>query len=301
MKILVTTPGGSIGRQIIPELLSPEFSVRVITENPSALPREIRDQTEVICGSAADLSTLLGALDGVESLFWCIPAATREQTDIPGHYERFARVLCGAVWQAGTPRIVTISAGGRELARDAGPISGLHAMEEILNESGAAIRHLRCGLFMESLLPQARSILSEGVFSFPMPGNVPIPMVAAHDVADVALRWLVRQDWDGIESVAVPGPEPLSFNQVAAVLEQVLERPVQYREAPANQYIQSLNATGASVEYARGMVQMFGELARDAGAEGRNFASGVSTRLPAWVETELAPLTPRPAVASENG
>lgn len=300
MKILVTTPGGNIGRRIIPELLSPEFSVRVITENPAALPPEIRDQTEVICGSAADSATLLAALDDVESLFWCVPAAAREQKDIQAHYERFAHVLCASVRQVGTPRIVTISAAGRELARHAGPISGLHAMEEILNESGAAIRHVRCGLFMESLLPQARAIFGEGVFSFPMPGHIPIPLVAAHDVADVALRWLVRQDWNGVESIAELGPERLSFDQVATVLQEVLERPVQYREAPANQYMQSLTAIGASVEYARGMVQMFAELAKDVDiAEEKIDRSGVTTKFAAWAEKELAPLMPPRAMVSE--
>ena len=295
MKILITTPGGNIGRRLIPELLSPEFSVRIITENPAALPSEVRGQTEVVCGSAADPTTLLAALDDVESLFWCVPAASWTQKDLKGHYEQYARVLCGAVRQAGTPRIVTISAAGRELARNAGPISGLHAMEEILNESGAAIRHLRCGLFMESLLPQVRSILDAGMFSFPLPGHVPIPMVAAHDVADVALRWLVRQDWDGIKSLAEPGPERLSLNLVATVLQEVLERPVQYREAPSNQYVQSLCAVGASIEYASGMVQMFGELARDEAAEERTGHADVSTRLAVWAEKELVPLTRLPA------
>jgi len=297
MKILVTTPGGNIGRRIIPELLSPEFSVRVITENPTALPAEIRSQTEVIHGSAADPATLLAALDEAESLFWCIPSAAKDERDIQSHYTRYARALCGAVRQAGTPRLVTISAAGRESARNAGPISGLHAMEEILNECGASIRHLRCGLFMESLLPQARSIAGEGVFSFPMPGNIPVPLVAAHDVADVALRWLVRQDWNGIKSLAEPRSQRLSFGQVASVLEQILERPVQYREAPANQYIQALGTIGASVEYAQGMVQMFAELARGVDmAEEGVIDAGISTLFATWAEKELVPTT-RSAVA----
>lgn len=288
MKILVTTPNGNIGRRIIPELLSPEFSVRVITENPAALPAEIREQVEVVVGSVTDPATLLAALDDVESLFWCVPGAGKNETDIQGHYERFARVLCGTVRQAGTPRIVTISAVGRGLVRNAGPISGLHAMEEILNESGAAIRHLRCGLFMECLIPQARYIFDRGVVSFPISGEVAVPLVAAHDVADVALRWLVRDDWNGVERIAVMGPERLSFNQVAAVLEEVLERPVQYREAPVNQYVQSLTALGASVEYAHGLVQMFGELAKGLeGMEESIAGPGTSTRLAAWVEREL--------------
>ena len=258
-------------------------------ENPDALPPELQEQVEVVGGSAADPATLLAALDDVESVFWCIPTAPREEKNVQDHYERFARVLRGAAQQTGTPRIVTISAAGRELAHNAGPISGLHAMEEILNESGASIRHLRCGLFMESLLPQARLILDRGVFSFPMPGNIPVPLVAAHDVADVALRWLVRRDWNGIVRLAVPGPERLSFDQVAAMLEDVLARPVQYREGPANQFIQSLTVTGASVEYAQGQVQMFAELARVHGADTKNAEPDISTRLAAWAEKELAP------------
>ena len=58
---------------------------------------------------------------------------------------------------------VTISACGKGLARNAGPISGLHAMEDILNGSGAAIRHLRCGWFMENFLEQAESICQRGI------------------------------------------------------------------------------------------------------------------------------------------
>ena len=69
MKILVTTPTGNIGRQIVRELLAPEFSVRVIVRDPSRLPEEIRRQAEVVHGSADDATTLRRALDGVEALF----------------------------------------------------------------------------------------------------------------------------------------------------------------------------------------------------------------------------------------
>jgi uncharacterized protein YbjT (DUF2867 family) len=191
---------------------------------------------------------------------------------------------------AGDSRVVTISAGGKGHARNAGPISGLHAMEEILNESGAAIRHLRCGLFMETFLSQARSIREQGFVSYPMPGHVPIPMTAVADVADVALRCLVRRDWSGIEDIAVHGPEDLSFNHAAAVIERTLERPVRYLEAAANNYIRTLVESGASAEYARGVVEMFSELAQGiARAEPRTAESTTPTTLAAWAESDLLP------------
>jgi hypothetical protein len=36
-----------------------------------------------------------------------------------------------------------------------------------------------------------------------------VPMVETDDVVDVALRWLVSQDWAAIETLAVSGPRPV--------------------------------------------------------------------------------------------
>jgi len=294
MKILVTTPTGNIGRRVVPELLAPEFSVRVIARDPARLPEEIREQIEVVRGSTDDAATLRRALEGVEALFWCVPPASLQETDVQGHFERFARAACQAIREARVPRVVTISAGGKGLARNAGPISALHAMEAILHESGAAIRHLRCGSFMENFLWQTQALFQHGVLSYPMPGHIPIPMVAATDVADVALRWLVRRDWKGINGVAVHGPEDLSYGEAAAILGRVLERPVRYEQTSGKAYIQKMVGTGTSAEYARSRVEMFGELAQGiTRAEPRTPDSTTPTRLAEWSAREL-----RPAVQS---
>jgi uncharacterized protein YbjT (DUF2867 family) len=290
MKILVTTPTGKIGCRIVSELLAPEFSLRVIAREPQRLAKEIREQVEVIRGSTDDAATLRRALDGVESLFWCVPAESLQETKVEQHYERFACAAWQAIREAGTSRVVTISVGGKGRARQAGPISGLRAMEEILNESGAAIRHLRCGFILENFLSQLQSISERGLISYPIPGDTPMPMIAASDVADAALWRLVRRDWNGIEGIALPGAGALSFSQAAAVMEQILERPVRFQEVTSNQYIGALVGGGASVEYARGQVAMFSELARsviDAEPGVAEFAMPIT--LADWAEKELRP------------
>lgn len=291
MKILITNPTGKIGRRIVPELLAPEFSVRVIARDPSRLPEEIRQQVEIVHGSADDVSTLRQALDGVEALFWCVPTESLQERNVERHYERFACAAWEAVRRAGTPRVVTISAIGKGLAHNAGPSSGLHAMEDILNESGAAIRHVRCAWFMENFLQRALSIYRQGLIYYPMPGHIPIPMAAATDIADVALKWLVRQDWNGIQGVAVHGPEDLSFGQAAAIIERTLERPVRYHEAPPNHYVQTLVGFGTSSGHAQGQVEMFSQFAQGiARAEPRTPESTTATTLRAWAESELLAL-----------
>src|SRR5262245_3791870 len=288
MKILVTTPTGKIGSRIVPELLAPEFSVRVIVRDPARLPEEIREQIEVVRGSIDDAETLCKALDEVEALFWCIPPESLQETNVEQHYERFACTAWQAVRQAGTPRVVTISAGGKGLARKAGPISALHGMEEILNESGASIRHLRCGLFMENFFSQLRSIQRRGLISYPIPGHIPMPMAAARDIADVALRWLVRRDWDGIKGVAVHGPADLSYAEAAAIIGRVRERLVRYEETSVEDYVQMLSGLKASAAYARSRLEMFGALAQGVmRAEPRTPESTTPTRLGEWCEGEM--------------
>lgn len=290
MKILITTPAGKVGRRIVPELLAPEFSVRLITRDPVGLPEEIRDQVEIVHGSTDDAATLRRALEDVEALFWCVPRQSLRETDVQGHCERFARAACQAIREAGTPRVVTISAGGKGLARNAGPISGLHAMEDILNESGAAVRHLRCGLFMDNLLWQAQALFKRGVLSYPMPGHIPMPMVAASDVADVALRWLVRRDWKGIEAIAVHGPEDLSYGEAAAIIGRILECPVRYEQTSVEDYVRKMVSMRASAEYARSRVEMYAQLAQGiTQAEPRTLESTTPTRLAEWSARELSP------------
>lgn len=289
MKILVTNPTGKIGSRIVPELLAPEFSVRVIVRDPARLPEEIRDQVEVISGSADDVAALRRALMGVDALFWCVPPESVQEKNVDQHYERFACGAWQAIREALTARVVTISALGSDAVSKAGRISGLHAMEDILNESGAAIRHLRCGWLMDNLLAEAQIIREQGLVSYPVAADIPIPMSVASDVADTALRWLVRRDWDGIEAFAVPAAESLSFDQATAAIQRVLKRPVQYRQASANEYLHRLVATGASFEYARSQIEMFAALAQ-AGTPGikGGVQSAIKT-LAAWTESELMP------------
>jgi uncharacterized protein YbjT (DUF2867 family) len=177
MKILITTPKGCVGRKIVPELLAPEFSVRVITRHPGRLPSDIREQVEIVRGSTDDISTLCKALEGVDAMFWCIPRPSLQETNVRRHYERFARAASQAIREAGTPRVVSISPSAASVQA---------AVEDILNESGAAIRHLRCDRFTEN-------------------PYIPISPTAAADIADVALRLLVRTDWKGVESLSLRG------------------------------------------------------------------------------------------------
>ena len=195
MNILVITPDGDFGCRVVAELLSPEFTLRVITDDPVDLPGEWREQVEVIDNTAHNVGTLRQALTGVGSVLWCQPSGT--------DLEPLASALSEAMREAGTPRLVTVSASDYELTRNPVIISGQPAIESILNESGAAIRHLRRNLLMEKAGFQQQ----ERTLSLPIPGGILAPLMVADDAVNVALRWLVRRDWEGVEELVVSGPK----------------------------------------------------------------------------------------------
>ena len=97
-------------------------------------------------------------------------------------------------------------------------------------------------------------------------------MVATANIAEVALRWLVRRDSSGISSVAVHGPEDTYFERVAVGIERILERLIRYQAVAANAFVQTLASRGASAEHALSVVAMFAEQAQGiARAEPRTY------------------------------
>ena len=276
MKILITSPLSSIGRRVLPELLSPEFSVRALVPNPNWLPDEIRDRVQIVPGSVDNATTLRRALAGVEALLWCVPRDSFHAPRTQEQIERSARVLSRAIQEAGTARVVAVWADGIGLDESFGPGKNSQAVEQILNKSGASICHLGAAWSMENLLEQAGSILQAGLIAYPLAHNIRLPMTALVDVADIALRKLVRRDWTGIERLTVQGPQDLSFPQAAEIMERILERPVRYEEL--------------SADAAPGMNEMTPGLEPPtSGLESITTTVTTPTTLASWVRSEWVP------------
>jgi uncharacterized protein YbjT (DUF2867 family) len=71
--IVVSTPTGHIGSQLVRQLLGQDKQVRVIVRDASRLDEGVRDRVEVVEGSHGDAAVLDKALPGTEALFWLVP------------------------------------------------------------------------------------------------------------------------------------------------------------------------------------------------------------------------------------
>ncbi len=287
--IVVTTPTGQIGSQVVKNLLDANEAVRVIVRDASKLAPEVRSAVEAVQGSSDDEALLMRALDGAESLFLVVPPSFTTN-DPREYYLQFARPAARAIEKRGVKRVVAVSALGRGLPMDGGLVTDSFAKDEEVERTGADFRALWCPGFMENMLRQVDSLRHRGMFALPSRPDVKVPYVATRDIASVGSGLLLDRSWRGQGGVAVLGPEDLSMNDMAAIMTDVLGTPIRYVQVTGEEYRAQLMQFGASERFAQRLVTM--HEAKDNGldnAEPRTGENTTPTSFRQWCSEVLRP------------
>lgn len=284
--IVVTTPTGQIGHQLVRDLLERGSAVRVVVRDRKRLPEAVASRVEVVEGSHGDAAVIDAALVGAEALFWVAPpdtSRTLEET-----YLDFTRPAVDAIRAHSVARVVSVTAIGRGTRWQdrAGLVTASIAMDDLLMSSGAAFRGLAMPSFMDNLLRQAESIRDAGVFFGPIDPGARAPITATRDMATVAARILIDPHWTGQAEVPVLGPEDLSHDEMAAIIGDVIGRPVSYQQVSMPDFRTQLLANGVSPSFADGYVEMM--RAKNEGMDNKaQSAERTGTSFRQWVEQRL--------------
>ncbi|TIT49713.1 MAG: NmrA family transcriptional regulator, partial [Mesorhizobium sp.] len=191
---------------------------------------------------------------------------------------------------------VAVSALGRgtAMAGKAGHVSASLAMDDLIASTGVSYRALTMPSFMDNILRQVEPIRNQGMFFGPISVDRKLPTCATRDIAAVASKLLLDSSWSGQDSVPILGPEDLSFNDMAQIMSQVLEKPVRFEQISFEAFKAGFIERGASKAFAQAMVDMM--VAKNEGldnAEPRTPESTTPTSFRQWCEEVL-----KPAVAS---
>jgi uncharacterized protein YbjT (DUF2867 family) len=290
--IVITTPTGQIGREVLDMVLESADPVRVIVRDPARLPPHVRDRVEVVPGSHADVDVVMTAFAGADSAFWLIPPNPRAES-IQEHVLDFVRPLCEAVNRRGIERVVAVSTLGRGITRNAGQVSATYAMDDLIESTGVHYRSLCPPSFMENLLWQAEAIGRQGAFYSPMPGDRRFLTCAVRDIAAAAARVLLDRSWTGQESVPIVGPDELSSDEMAGIMADVLQRPVRFQQVSGEAFRETLLRGGMSEAWARGMVDIQAATGRGAYNPVGAIAPTAPTSFRRWCEEILRPAVSR--------
>jgi uncharacterized protein YbjT (DUF2867 family) len=289
--IVVTTPTGAIGRQVLENILDSGEPIRVIARDHARLPSHIRARVEVVRGSHGDIDVVRQAFAGADIVFWLVPPDPHAKS-IETAYVGFTRPACDAIRSQGVKRVVGVSALGRGLAvaRNAGLVTASLAMDDMIASTGVNFRALTMPSFMDNILRQAEPIKNLGMFFSPISGDRKFPTCATRDIAAVAATLLLDRSWSGQGSVPILGPEDLSFNDMAQIMSQVLGKPVRFQQIPFDAFKTRLLENGMSEAFAQAYVDMM--VAKNEGldnAEPRTPQSTTPTSFRQWCEDVLKP------------
>lgn len=256
MSIVVTTPTGNIGSAVTRHLLDAGEKPVLIARDPSKLKDAAARGAVIKQGSHGDADFLAGAAKGADALFVLTPP-DMTMTDIIAHYRRFAEAAAKAAKANGIPYVVHLSSVGGELPSGNGPVAGLHAAEEILDAAGIPnLTHLHPAYFMENTLAQIPVILQMGAIVSGFPVGTTFPMIATRDIGERAAAMLRERDWSGRRIVELQGAVDSGYDEVAAILSDVLDRDLKHVVASDEQQIEAMTGMGVSAAMAASLVEL---------------------------------------------
>jgi uncharacterized protein YbjT (DUF2867 family) len=266
MRVLVTTPTGHVGRRVIARLAG-RAEIAVFVRDPARLstPNVI-----VHTGSLEDAAALTRAAAGAQAMLFIIPP-NMTVTDWGAWMHALASNAAQAIRANNVSRVVFLSSFGAQRP-DLGPITLLGKEEDVLRTAAPNLTILRAGSFMENLLASVPTVRDAGTVYNVYAPDLVLPMIATHDIADVAAERLLDTSWSGQSIRGLQGPADISFTDVTRAIGTALGREVSYVQAPFEVAEGGMRAAGMSEDVVTGygaMLRGLAKLGRRVAAEPR--------------------------------
>jgi uncharacterized protein YbjT (DUF2867 family) len=256
MKIAIAAASGNIGRRTAEKIVQAGAETILLSRRPEQLADLVAQGAIVKSISSDDAPGLIAATKNVDALFWLTPP----KLDVPSlsdWYTQAAMAGASAVHENGIDRVVNISAIGAGAKPNLGTVSLVGDVEEIFNQTGANILHLRPGYFMENFLTQVESIRQDNIVSFSYANDHDIPWISTDDIGDEAAKYLLDDRWAGQWTRNLMGAENLTPLETTAILSQVLDRPIEYVRVTVESIQQQLASFGATPDVQQELGQLF--------------------------------------------
>jgi len=221
MTILVTGSTGTVGRQVVEQLLKRGANVRALVRDSSKA--NFPAGVDVVQGDLLDVDSLRSAFSGVSTLFLLNAVVPDEFTQ--------ALIALNVAREAGIERIVYLSVIHSDRYLNVPHFAGKFGVERMIEQMGLNATILRPAYFINNDVTIKDVVTGYGVYPMPI-GNKGLAMVDARDIAEVAAIELIRREQATaplpLERINIVGPDTLTGTDVAAIWTEVLGRPIAY-------------------------------------------------------------------------
>lgn len=248
---------GHIGHPLTEELLKKGHKVRVLGRDSHKL-QEFKDKgAEVFSGDSTDGAFLAKMFKGCNAVFGLIPLGL-DADDMDVLRDKTAEAIVHAIAKAKTTHILNLSSIGANLPSGTGPIKELYHQEDRLNlVPNLNVLHFRPAYFMENLLWSIPGIKSSGMIAASLKGDIPIPMVAAQDIALKIAEFFDALKFTGSSVFEFAGPQEITMAEATKVIGKAIGKPdLKYKHLSDEQAEKDMIASGIKHHIAKLIVEM---------------------------------------------
>jgi uncharacterized protein YbjT (DUF2867 family) len=237
-QILVLGAGGNVGKPLVEALLAKGETVKAASRSGKAAG----GATGVVF-DVADPATFDRAFEGVDRAFVLLPTGTTavRETLVP---------IIEAAAKRGV-KVVLMTAFGVD-ADDSIPY---RQAEIVLQKSGTPYVILRPTWFADNFHTFWKAGVDHGRIAVPA-GDGRTGFIDARDIAASAAVALTTSAHDG-KAFNLTGPEALGYADAAAILTEVLGKPVAYTPVDDDTFVGILTGAGVPQDYARFIASIF--------------------------------------------
>ena len=249
---------GNIGHHLTEELLKKGHTVRALGRDPHKLEVLRGKGAEIHSGDSTDSDYLHKAFKGCDAVFSFLPP-DYNATDLEVHRDEIGKAIALAIVKSKVSHVLNLSSVGAELSLGTGPIKALHRQEERLNAiENLNVLHFRPNFFMENLLWSLPTIKSSGFIATHLKKDLPIPMVATHDIGIKIAELLEAHKFKGSTVFDFAGPRDITMEEVAKIIGAAIGRPdLKYAQFSYNQAEKEIISSGIKHQLAKMFVDMY--------------------------------------------
>lgn len=247
---------GNTGSIIADNLLKAGKYVTVVGRDLSKLEKFTAQGATAAVGDVADSAFLTNIFTGATSVYALVPP-NYAAADWTAYQDGVNASIVTALQASGVKNVVLLSSIGAHLPEGMGPIGGLHKLENALKTlKDLNVKSLRAGFFMQNLYGNVGMIQGMGINGSSVRADVKTPMVHTNDIAAVATKHLLAEDFTGFSVEYVAGAADLSFADATAVIAKTLGKDIPYVVFDRESELQGMLQAGLPPTIAKGYSEM---------------------------------------------
>lgn len=224
---VITGATGRTGSAVTNYLLDHRQPIRVIGRNLERLMPFVLKGAEPIVSEPTNVKRLITAFSEAEAVYVMLqPNYIITSNDFLSYQKSVINTIISALEQAEVKNVVSLSSWGADKEKGTGPVTGLHLLEQGLNQiEQLNVLHLRAGYFMENLLSQIKNILLHDVARGPFLPDVQFPMISTRDIGRVAGETMIKRNYQGQQIRELHGSCDLSMNEAVKLIGKAINKP----------------------------------------------------------------------------